>query len=216
MERVAAPTPIIPAGGSVVALCGAIAASLCQFVAHVSQKREKDPETLERLQWLAERLDALKLRCLDLMDEDAVAYEGLMRAMRLPKATPEETSERESALATAALVAMEPPLELARHGLEILRWALELAERGHPAARADGQAAAEMAHACLKGAVRLALAGLSDLRDPSLAERTRTSLRELETEGELVWKGAGGDRQASRSHNRHPVIAHGPCRWPVT
>ena len=39
------------------------------------------------------------------------------------------------------------------------------------------------------------MAGLADLRDPSLAERTRTSLQELETEGELVWKGTGAERR---------------------
>lgn len=188
IERIAALTPTIPAGGSAVALCGALAASLGQFVARASHKRDRDPDIRERFQWLVERLDALKLRCLELMDEDAVAYEGFMRAVRLPKGTQEEISARQEALASAALVAMEPPLELARHGLEILRLALELAEKGHPAARADGQAAAEMARACLKGAVRLAMAGLSDLRDPSVADRTRALLQELEREGELTWK----------------------------
>lgn len=188
VERIAAVTPTIPAGGSAVALCGALAASLGQFVAGVSHRREKDAQTRERFERLAGRLGALKLRCLDLMEEDAVAYDRLMRAMKLPKAGPEETSARERALAAAALMAMEPPLELARHGLEILRAALELAETGHPAARPDGRAAAEMASACLKGAVRLALAGLSDLRDASVAEQARASLQELETEGDLAWR----------------------------
>lgn len=186
VERIAALTPTIPAGGSAVALCGALAASLGQFVARASHKRQRDPDAQERFQRLVERLDALKLRCLELMDEDAAAYERFMRAVRLPKGTQEEISARQEALASAAVVAMEPPLALARHGLEILRLALELAETGHPAARADGQAAAEMARACLNGAVRLALAGLSDLRDPSVADRTRALLEELETEGELV------------------------------
>ncbi len=191
LERIAAVNPVTPAGGSAVALCGALAASLGQFVARVSQRREKDEKAKERFQWLADRLNALKLRCLDLMDEDAAAYEGLMRAMRLPKASPEETSARERALAAAALVAMEPPQELARHGLEILRLALELAETGHHAARPDGQAAAEMARACLRGAVRLASAGLPDIRDPSVADRIRVFVQGLETEGELLWKGSG-------------------------
>ena len=73
----------------------------------------------------AERLDRLRARALELVDEDARAYDGVTRAFQMPKATEEEKQARKAEIQGAMKQALEVPLETMRVSLDALRLAAE-------------------------------------------------------------------------------------------
>jgi glutamate formiminotransferase/glutamate formiminotransferase/formiminotetrahydrofolate cyclodeaminase len=102
IEAVAAPSPF-PAGASVTALVGALAASLGVMAARLSRQRAG-----ERL------LSKVVARLRDLAPADGAAYQRYIEAVRLPKSDP----RRPSALSAALHVATEIPLEIAEQSVE--------------------------------------------------------------------------------------------------
>jgi len=81
-SAVAAPTPT-PAGGSIAALSGGLAAALGEMVCGISLKRQSLEAHHPQLRESQRRLSALRQRLLDNIDADAQSYEQVMRAFRL-------------------------------------------------------------------------------------------------------------------------------------
>jgi formiminotetrahydrofolate cyclodeaminase len=186
LDQVARVTPTLPAGGSAVALCGATAAALGQFVARLSAEKKKGSKK-KRFETIAEKLEALRKRCLDLMEEDVRTYEALMKALRMPKIGKSDKVARESAVTEAKLAALEPPLAMAQCGLEILQLSIELIQHGYPVARADAEAAGELAHACLRGGVFIGRASIRDIPEEALVEGQPFLLEAFHIAGEKAY-----------------------------
>ena len=74
---------------------------------------------------------------LDLIDADALAYQEVVVARRLPHKEAEEKATRTAAITQAFAEACEPPRQMARLGLEVLDWAMMLGQRGSPVILAD-------------------------------------------------------------------------------
>jgi glutamate formiminotransferase/glutamate formiminotransferase/formiminotetrahydrofolate cyclodeaminase len=102
LDAVAATEPT-PAGGSVGALAGALAASLGIMGARLGRDIE-----------LEQRLTQLQHRLRQLIQDDADAYSRLLRAYRIPKQEPYRPQSISSALATATKI----PLEIAELACE--------------------------------------------------------------------------------------------------
>ncbi len=184
LEQVAGIAPTVPAGGCVVGLAGALAASLGRFVSALSARRAEEPGRVERYQAMEARLEVLQQRCLALMDQDMEACERLFQA-RLSMARARSGGHAEG-LQEAACALMEPPLALARCGLELLRINLELAQKGNPVAKADAAVAAEMANACARGGLWIARANLG-LLGRGLGKSHSESMDHLEVELEALY-----------------------------
>ena len=99
-------TKPIPAGGSVAALVGALAAALGVMGARLAKQSDGE-RTLLRL----------SRRLYDLVQEDAFAYGALMEAYKIPK----ELSDRTGTVSNALLKATEVPLEIAERACEVVR-----------------------------------------------------------------------------------------------
>jgi methenyltetrahydrofolate cyclohydrolase len=155
-----------PGGGSAAALAGAAAASLCRMVSALTLGREKLSAAwpaMEKAGSAALRLGAALGR---LVDRDTEAYNGVMAARRLPKATPAEKSVREAALQAAVGLAARVPLETLRSIAELSAVALTVAEQGIPGCATDAGTAGELIAAGARAAswnVRVNLPGLQDL-----------------------------------------------------
>jgi len=169
LDRLASPDPT-PGGGSAAALAGATAAALVAMVCRMPKTRTGDPGERARLdEALADaRRTGDQLRRL--VDEDSAAYDAVVAAYRLPKATDEEKASRKRTVDAAVAVATDVPLRTAEMCWAVLAAAQVAAENGNPNAASDARTAAALAWAGLKGAaenvrINLGPAGASPARE---------------------------------------------------
>jgi glutamate formiminotransferase / formiminotetrahydrofolate cyclodeaminase len=160
IASVGAPTPT-PGGGSVVAVAGALAASLTMMVAGLTAGRPKyaavEPEMRRIVADAAELTRTLRA----LADRDAEAYAAVSAAYKLPKGA----DGRDDAITVALLEAARVPLETAHAAARVASLAVTVAEKGNPNAVSDAGVAALLADAACRGAaynVRINVASLPD------------------------------------------------------
>ena len=152
LERVASTDPT-PGGGSAAALAGALGAALAAMVCGMPKTRTGAAEERERLQAALATVQAARQRLQSLVDEDSAAFDAVMAAFRLPKASDEEKAARKQAIAAANLRATEVPLQTAESCLVVMAAAADAAGYGNPNALSDARTAAACARAGLLGAV---------------------------------------------------------------
>ncbi|MEW5983699.1 MAG: glutamate formimidoyltransferase [Acidobacteriota bacterium] len=154
-----------PGGGSVAALMGSLAAALSAMVANLTVGKKGYEEAWEDLGRLAEDAQRVKDTLLRAVDEDTEAFNRVMDAMRLPKATADQRAERGRAIEGASKRAAEVPLQTARLSLEAMRLAERAATRGNVNSASDAGVAALAARAGVEGAilnVRINLGSIGD------------------------------------------------------
>ena len=86
LSRVAA-AEAVPGGGSVAALAGSLAAALGEMVAGLTSGKKKFASLQHRMEALHAILSGARSVLLELVEEDASAYQGVIRALKLPKDT---------------------------------------------------------------------------------------------------------------------------------
>ncbi|HMA03161.1 MAG TPA: cyclodeaminase/cyclohydrolase family protein, partial [Gemmatimonadaceae bacterium] len=141
-----------PGGGSVAAHAGSLAAALVQMVAGLTIGRKKYADVDATFQDIAQQAASLGQRLAQLVELDAQSYEAVSAAYKLPKATPEQESNRKAAITAALIGASEVPLETARACATVASLAEVAARQGNANARSDAGVAALMAEAGCRGA----------------------------------------------------------------
>ncbi len=179
-------TPL-PAGGSIAALGGAIAASFGIFLSRVSLRHEARSSQRKCFQDLPTHLKLLSRECLNLMDNDVKVYDQVIRSLRMPQSSDEEIILREATLGSARKAAFVVPFQVAQKGLQILRWTRTLVVSGYAATLPDVAVMAEMAFACLKSGLWITKANLSDIDDDDFKSRHARLLKNIQTKGEKLY-----------------------------
>lgn len=154
-----------PGGGSVSALCAALAAALAAMVANVSFDKKGFESKREALEDIALRAQELKERMLAAVDEDTRAFDALLSAMRLPKASEQERASREQAVQEATLRAVEVPLSVLEACPAILDLCLAVADLGLSASLSDAGVGTQVAYAAAAGAFQNVCTNLASLAD---------------------------------------------------
>jgi len=172
LDDVAADTPA-PGGGSVAALCGALAASLAAMVSGITYPRKDAEANRDSLAALGARALTLKDRLLSAIQEDSDAFDGMMAARRLKAGTPEEKAAREEAIQRSTIRAIEVPLSVVRRAKEVIDVASEVAKIGTASALSDVGVAALAALAAAEGAFDNVLINLPGVADPARASSLR-------------------------------------------
>ena len=185
ISSVASSEPV-PGGGSVSALAGSLAAALGEMVAGLTEGKKKYESVDGRVRELHARLTVARGALHELVREDAAAYQQVMRAMKLPKATPEEKTARNAAIEQATRSATEVPLRTARMAAEVVADLEVLAGIGNTNARSDAAVGAQLACAAIKGAQYNVLINLPGLKDTSFAESCRTEAAALARNGQAA------------------------------
>ena len=151
LRRFESPEPT-PGGGSASAFSGALSAALVSMVCQMPKTRTGAKEERDRLDaallWAREAGERLR----KLVDLDALAYDGVVAAYRLPKGTEEEKLSRKAQVAEALGKATDVPMRTAEACLVVLKAAQEAARHGNPNARSDAMTAGALAWAGLMGA----------------------------------------------------------------
>lgn len=157
-----APTP---GGGGAAALVGALAAALAAMVGELTLGRPRLQAAEPEVRRLLERLARCRADLMELIDQDALAYQAVAAAYALPRTTAEEVAARTQVVNRALHEAIAPPERIATSTLEVLRAARTLAEIGNPALASDAGCAALLGEACVRCATLNVLANVVLLRD---------------------------------------------------
>jgi len=171
-----------PGGGCASALSGALAASLVAMVARTTIG-EKFPDRSAEMGQIAADGDRLRDELLDLVDEDAAAFDRVMDAFRLPKETPEEQDARSAAIQDAYRGATDPPLRVSRLSVRVLELARAVAEQGNPNAVSDAGVAALLAATSLEGGALNVRINLGSIKDEELRSDRERDVNEAQTRG---------------------------------
>ncbi|MDE0708105.1 MAG: cyclodeaminase/cyclohydrolase family protein [Candidatus Poseidoniales archaeon] len=140
-----------PGGGSAAAVSLSQAAALATMVCNLTEGREKWKDG-----WpAAEKTRSVAAPLLELghslASRDALAFDRVMFAYRMPKTTDEETAIRSEAITDATILAYTVPMETAHAAFILLQSLLELAQNGNANAITDVGVAALLASAACKG-----------------------------------------------------------------
>jgi glutamate formiminotransferase/formiminotetrahydrofolate cyclodeaminase len=153
-----------PGGGSVSALAASMGAGLAAMVAVLSHTKKGFESKHEELDRIAVRAQQLKDTLLTLVDADTAAFDLLLEAMRLPKASPEESAARDAAILEATIGAALVPLGVLEMCPDVIELCRSVARVGLPASLSDAGVGAQMARAGGAGAyqnVCINLAGVA-------------------------------------------------------
>jgi len=172
LDTVASDAPT-PGGGSVAAICGAAGAALIAMVARLTIGKKGFEDVSERMEEIVSHVDDSRAALIALADRDAAAFEGVMAAIRLPKATDEEKAARSEALQRATEDAAAAPMEVARRSTPLLEVAIEVIEKGNPNAASDGLSAAAVLHASVTAALANVEINLASLKDQDAVAKMR-------------------------------------------
>jgi methenyltetrahydrofolate cyclohydrolase len=172
-----------PGGGSASALASAVGASLLLMVAALPKTRSGAAEERVALDAAAGALSDLQRQLADAVDADAAAYDRVVAAFKLPKATEAEQAARRSAIQDATAGATQIPLSVMRLSVSALDQAAAVARHGNRSAASDVGVAIALLAAGLRGARLNVEVNLAGLKDASLAGAIRSEMTRLDEEG---------------------------------
>ena len=164
LESLASDAPT-PGGGSASGVVGSLAAALVAMVGRLTAGKLEEEGLRQQLQSIVEEVDGLRSRLLALADEDEEAFDKVMAAYKLPKATDEEKEKRKTAIQEALKGATEVPCRTAEACLNVMEKARLMAEHGTPTAISDVGTAAYLAEAALHSALLNVDINLKYLKD---------------------------------------------------
>ena len=154
-----------PGGGSISAYMGALGAALGTMVANLSAHKPGWDSRWKEFSDYAEQGQAILKELLALVDEDTAAFNRIMAAFGMPKATEEEKLARDKAIQDATLYATEVPLKTMRAASRAFPLLSAMAQKGNPNSVSDAGVGALAARSAVLGAllnVRINAAGLKD------------------------------------------------------
>jgi formiminotetrahydrofolate cyclodeaminase len=167
-----------PGGGSVSACAGALGAALVSMVCNLTRGREKYADVDAQVQDLVVRSEAARTRLEQLLQDDTVAYNGVIEAYRLPKDTEVQRAARHQAVQDGLIIAANVPLEIVRVALEVCRLAKTAAEIGNPAAVTDAAIGAILGEAAVQGASLNVEINMGSIDDVDYVRRVGAELQE--------------------------------------
>ena len=154
-----------PGGGSVSAYMGAMGAALGTMVANLSSHKAGWDERWEEFSDWAEKGMEIERELLALVDEDTEAFNRIMAAFGLPKASEEDRKLRSKAIQEATLFAAQVPLRTMKTAGMIFPLCREMVEKGNPNSVSDAGVGALAARAAILGAGLNVKINASSLKD---------------------------------------------------
>ena len=175
-----------PGGGSAAALGAAIGAALVSMVGNLTVGKKKYVDVQDDILRMLDQSEALRLKCVGLLEDDVAAYTQVSKAYRMPRDTEEQKTARSAAIQEALKVATEVPMVLAETCVQILNLCPESAEKGNIRAVSDVGVGALMAEAALRAAALNVWINLGSIKDESFVQRESARLdAALEGKAEL-------------------------------
>jgi formiminotetrahydrofolate cyclodeaminase len=171
-----ASTDPTPGGGSAAALAGAMGASLLLMVAHMAKTRTSPEADRGPLEQAASYLAPAAAELRTLIDRDSAAYDAVVAAYRMPKATDAEKAARREAIQRAMREAIEAPLGVMRACRTALVQHPLVEAHGNPNAASDVQVGRALLAAALAGARANVEINLPSMTDAEYVQRVKDEI----------------------------------------
>ena len=178
LEAIASATPT-PGGGTGAAIAGAIGTSLLVMVTGLAKSKNNTDEERAALARARERLMPITTQLTRLADADADAFDRVMAAYGLPKATDEEKAARSGAIQSALQGATTVPLDTLRACADALSHGRAVAEHGNRSAASDAGVAIGLLRAAAAGAQANVQTNLDSIKDETFKAAKGTEATRL-------------------------------------
>ncbi len=164
LRRLASEAPA-PGGGAAAGMSAAMSAALISMACNLTIGKPRYAQHEAHLTGVRDRCTQLRQAAVDLADADAVMFDQVIAAYRLPKSDEAERSRRSAAIETALIAAADVPMRTAALAVELIDHAGDVLDRVNINLLADIGVAASCARAALEAAatnVRVNVAGIAD------------------------------------------------------
>lgn len=168
-----------PGGGGAAAVCGAIGAALVSMVANLTVGKKNYEGVSDDLRSVNLRAQELRAELTRAVDEDVAAFDSVMGAYGLPRATDEDKAQRTAAIQAALKEATLAPLRAVKACFEVIRLSAEVAEKGNLNVISDAGVAALAANAGLRSAALNVFINAKGIKDRGFAEQQLAEVNAL-------------------------------------
>jgi len=165
----------VPGGGAVSAYVGALGVALGSMVANFTTGKAAYSHVEDDIQRILARAEEVRVRLLELADEDAEAFYPLSQAFALPKDEPQRAVVIEKAT-KAAIIAPFGMVKMISEALDLLE---ELAEKGSRMLLSDVGCGAALCKSALESAALNVFINTSALNDKVYAQSIEAECDQL-------------------------------------
>lgn len=160
-----------PGGGGAAAVSGAIGAALVSMVANLTIGKKNYEAVEEDLKAARAEAERLRAELTGAIEEDVVAFNSVMGAYGLPRATDEEKAKRAEAIQAALKDATLAPLRAVKACFEVIRLSAIAADKGNLNVISDAGVAVLAANAGLRSAALNVFINAKAIKDREFAEK---------------------------------------------
>lgn len=182
LDKTASKNPV-PGGGSISALCGAIAAGLSEMVANLTIGKKGYEAQSPEMEEIAKEARRFREKLAGDIDRDSDAYAQVMNAFQLPRGTENEKASRTEAVQKALKNAALVPLRVAEDAFRIMELGGKVLEKGNRNAVTDGAVAVMTARTALLGALYNVKINLASIKDTEFVKEVNKKVERLESRG---------------------------------
>ncbi|MBR6736358.1 MAG: cyclodeaminase/cyclohydrolase family protein [Oscillospiraceae bacterium] len=164
----------VPGGGGAAALAGALGVALCSMVGNFTTGKKKFVAVEDDVQRMLSEGEALRIRLLELVDTDALAFEPLSKAYSIPKDDP----SRDEIMEEATINACRAPLEMISCCGKAMLLLQEMLEKGSKMLISDVGCGALLCKAAMESAALNVFVNTGTLNDRETAEKMEKQVDE--------------------------------------
>lgn len=181
LEATASKEPV-PGGGGIAAMTAASAAALVEMVANLTLGKKGYEDVAKLMESIKEQARDLRIRYLAGIAEDAEAFDGVIRAVRLPKDTPNRKDIVQQAFKEAA----EIPFSLGKDIFVLVQLAEQTVRYGNKWVITDGAIAAMNARSAMRSAFYSVRVNLQSITDEQYVRDMTEAIQRIEREAALL------------------------------
>ena len=181
-----------PGGGSAAAIMGAMGAALVSMVCNVTIGKKGYEGVEAEMKAVLRESEKVRRRLTDMVAEDIAAFDSILAAYKLPKATDDDKARRTDAIQAGLRRATETPLQCARVCAEVIALSRRASVHGYLNVISDGGVGVLAGFTGLRSAALNVYINAPALKDRAFAEQATAELEELvescAAESEAVYK----------------------------
>lgn len=165
-----------PGGGAVGALSASLGACLVEMVCALTVTRSAYASWREEHLQVMAKTEQLRTTGMQVAEEDALAFNEVVSAYRLPRGDDVEQAARSAAIQAALIAAAKPPVSTGVLAQQVLDLGRSIIDNSNKGVVSDIAVAAIMARAALEASIVNVEINLAGIKDPAWREYATAKL----------------------------------------